>query len=235
MLEPQVTRSALLPAVHPGLSVRECGAAGCYPPLCLPRSLPLWVRPSQFICANVGPQGLLVVGLPAPLVPHCASLGPATATGHWSPLHPGARLPLSYWSGWMFIFCFLGIGLPCHSIFCQFWLCEEAQCVYLCSHLGSPVSYLFFKRGEEKHQCVVASRTPPTGDLACKWGMCPDWELKWWPLGLQAGTQATEPHQPGLFYILISTKYMVLPTNSFSGFVREKEAYRLPLYFILFV
>ena len=24
-----------------GLSVRECGAAGCYPPLCLPRSLPL--------------------------------------------------------------------------------------------------------------------------------------------------------------------------------------------------
>ena len=24
-----------------GLSVRECGATGCYPPLCLPRSLPL--------------------------------------------------------------------------------------------------------------------------------------------------------------------------------------------------
>ena len=24
-----------------GLSVSECGAAGCYPPLCLPRSLPL--------------------------------------------------------------------------------------------------------------------------------------------------------------------------------------------------
>ena len=29
---------------------------------------------------NVGPQGLLVVGLPAPFVPHSASLGPATAT-----------------------------------------------------------------------------------------------------------------------------------------------------------
>ena len=28
MLEPWVTRSALLPAVRPGLSVRECGAAG---------------------------------------------------------------------------------------------------------------------------------------------------------------------------------------------------------------
>ena len=29
---------------------------------------------------NVGPQGLLVVRLPAPFVPHSASLGPATAT-----------------------------------------------------------------------------------------------------------------------------------------------------------
>ena len=40
-----------------GLSVRECGAAGCYPPLCLPCSLPLRVWPSRFICVNVGPQG----------------------------------------------------------------------------------------------------------------------------------------------------------------------------------
>ena len=29
---------------------------------------------------NVGLQGLLVLGLPAPFVPHSASLGPATAT-----------------------------------------------------------------------------------------------------------------------------------------------------------
>ena len=27
-----------------------------------------------------------------------------------------------------------------------------------------------------KHQCVVASRAPPTGDLACNPGTCPDWE-----------------------------------------------------------
>ena len=40
-LEPWVTWSALLPAVHPGLSMCECRAAGCYPPHCLPRSLPL--------------------------------------------------------------------------------------------------------------------------------------------------------------------------------------------------
>ena len=30
------------------------------------------------------------------------------------------------------------------------------------------------KRGGEKHHCVVASHTPPTGDLACNPGMCPD-------------------------------------------------------------
>ena len=38
----------------------------------------------------------------------------------------------------MFIFYLLGVRLPCHSIFYQFWLCEEAQCVYLRCHLGSP-------------------------------------------------------------------------------------------------
>ena len=35
---------------------------------------------SVYLWANVGPQGLLVVRLPAPFIPHSASLGPATAT-----------------------------------------------------------------------------------------------------------------------------------------------------------
>ena len=48
----------------------------------------LWV----YLCRNVGPQGLLVVRLPALLVPHSASLGPATAT----PLESSPpRLPVS--------------------------------------------------------------------------------------------------------------------------------------------
>ena len=34
----------------------------------------------------------------------------------------------------------------------------------------------------DKHPCVVASRMPPTGDLACNPGMCPDWELNCDPL-----------------------------------------------------
>ena len=114
----------------------------CYPPLCLPHSPPLWVRPSGFICANVGPQGLLVLGLPAPFVPHSASLSPRHS--HASPLHPGARLRPSYQSGWMFIFHFLGVGPPCCSILGQFWLCEEAQRVHLCRHLGSPCLLFFY-------------------------------------------------------------------------------------------
>ena len=35
---------------------------------------------SVYLCANVGPQGLLVLGLPVPFVPHSASLSPSTAT-----------------------------------------------------------------------------------------------------------------------------------------------------------
>ena len=56
---------------------------GCdvLPTLCLPCSPPLRVRPSRFICANVWPQGLLVLRLPATFVPHSTSLGPATSTG----------------------------------------------------------------------------------------------------------------------------------------------------------
>ena len=42
--------------------------------------------------------------------------------------------------------------------------------------------YLFLERGEgrekeEKHQCVVASHTLPTGDLAHNPDICLDWEL----------------------------------------------------------
>ena len=47
----------------------------------LPTALPPHSqKPSRFICANVGPQGLPVVRLPAPFIPHSASLGPVTAT-----------------------------------------------------------------------------------------------------------------------------------------------------------
>ena len=42
--------------------------------------------------------------------------------------------------------------------------------------------FIFRERGKEgeregeKHQYVIASCAPPTGNLACNLGMCPDWE-----------------------------------------------------------
>ena len=71
--------------------------------------------------------------------------------------------------------------------------------------------YLFLERGKEgerqgeKHQCVVASHTPPTGDLAHNPGMHPDWESNTWPLGSWAGAQSTKPHQLGL-----SLRFLIL-------------------------
>ena len=44
---------------------------------------------------------------------------------------------------------------------------------------------------------MIASHTPPTGDLAHNPGMCPDWESNQRPFGSQAGAQSTKQHQPG--------------------------------------
>ena len=60
------------------------------------------------------------------------------------------------------------------------------------------------RKGEwkgEKYR-LAASRTPPTGEWTHILGMCPDQELNQQPFGLQAGTQSTEPHQQGMFFIL---------------------------------
>ena len=59
------------------------------------------------------------------------------------------------------------------------------------------------EREGEKHQCVVASRAPPTRELACNRGMCPDWESNQRPFGLQAGAQSTELQQLGLILIFL--------------------------------
>ena len=46
-----------------------------------------------YLCANVGPRGLLVVKLPAPFIPPSASLGPAMATRVLSTLVPVSAPP----------------------------------------------------------------------------------------------------------------------------------------------
>ena len=66
--------------------------------------------------------------------------------------------------------------------------------------------FIFRERGREgerdgeKHPCVVASCTGRTWDLTHNPGKCPDWESNQRLFCLQAGTQSTEPHRPGLFY-----------------------------------
>ena len=52
------------------------------PPAALPAPFSASLSPalSVYLCVNVGPQGLLMVRLPTPFIPHSASLGPATAT-----------------------------------------------------------------------------------------------------------------------------------------------------------
>ena len=51
-------------------------------PAVLPAPFSITLSPalSVYLCANVGPQGLLVVRLPALFIPHSASLGPTRAT-----------------------------------------------------------------------------------------------------------------------------------------------------------
>ena len=72
---------------------------------------------SVYLCANVGPQGLLVLGLPAPFVPHSASLGPATAMRVLSTPVPVSALPpvwmnvyfLCIWCQTSLLFNFLSV------------------------------------------------------------------------------------------------------------------------------
>ena len=83
MLEPWVTWSASLPRCASWfIYVRMWGHGRGLLPAALPAPFSATRSPalSVYLCANVEPQGLLVVRLPAPFVPHSASLGPATAT-----------------------------------------------------------------------------------------------------------------------------------------------------------
>ena len=85
----------------------------------------------------------------------------------------------------------------------NFILCEYNTHSELKFYFLKDFVYLFLERGRkgeregEKHLYVVASCVPPTGDLACNPGMCPDWELNQKLSGSQAGAQSTESHQPG--------------------------------------
>ena len=71
--------------------------------------------------------------------------------------------------------------------------------------------YLFLDRREgwEKEERNISVWLPLMCPLLGTWphnpGMCPDWELSQGPFSSQAGTQSTEPHQPGLYIVLKET------------------------------
>ena len=131
---------ALEPWCPPFVPVYLCanvGARGLLPTtLPAPFSATLSLALSVYPCVNVGPQGLLVARLPARW-----SHTPTVSVPPQQCESSLPRLPVSAPPTGLdecLFFYLLGVGLPCCSIFCQFWLCEEAQCVYLCLHLGSP-------------------------------------------------------------------------------------------------
>ena len=99
-------------------------------PAALPTPFSATLSPALLVyLRECGAAGLLVVRLPAPFVPHSTSLGPTTATRVLSAL-------AAVWMNVYFLSTWCQTSLP--SIFCQFWLCKEAHCVYLHLHLGSP-------------------------------------------------------------------------------------------------
>ena len=69
-----------------------------------------------------------------------------------------------------------------------------------------------------KHQ-LVASRMPPTRDLACNPGRCPDWGSNWRPFGSLAGAQSTEPPQPGRAPLISFSPHLLLHSKATSAFL----------------
>ena len=91
--------------------------------------------------------------------------------------------------------------------------------------------FIFRERGREgerkgeEYQCVGASRIPPTGDLVCNPGMCPDWELNQLPFGLHPVLNPLSHTSQGQNKILTifknaTTPNSVLPVVGFCGQIR---------------
>ena len=110
-----------------------------------------------YLCANVGPQGLLATAWPAPFhnpPPHWVRQ-PSPCRESFLPLLPVSTPPTGLDE--CFFFISLVVRLPYSLIFCQFWLFfvfklllsffwlfKEAQYVYLLLHLGQKPPYLGF-------------------------------------------------------------------------------------------
>ena len=77
-------------------------------------------------------------------------------------------------------------------------------------------------------QPLVAFRMPPARNLARNPGKCPDWESNQPPFSSQAGTQSTEPHQPGLEEIFITASSEEVHCKTFDQECAKNAAPNLP-------
>ena len=73
---------------------------------------------------------------------------------------------------------------------------------------------------------MVAS---PTGDLARNLGKFPNWESSQRPFDSQAGTQSTEPHQPGPTLNALSAYYLLELSNLLLKTFLGSRYYNFPL------
>ena len=64
---------------------------------------------------------------------------------------------------------------------------------------------------------------PPTGDLACNPGMCPDRDSNQQPFGSQACPQSTEPHQPEQSQVLLLTNIHPLIFFQFTSLFKSPQ------------
>ena len=100
--------------------------------------------------------------------------------------------------------------------------------------MGTLWDFWLLQEGEgEKHQCVVASHAPPSGSLACNLDMCPDWESNQQPFGLQAGTQSTEPHQPGTCYFSFDVYWLLYFLKSMPFLLSESVLARFTWFVLI--
>ena len=89
-------------------------------PAALPAPFSTTLSPALlvYLCANAGSQGLLVVRLPAPFIPHSTSLGPAMATRVLSAPVPVSAPPTGLDVCFFFIYLvldFLAVGFSVSS------------------------------------------------------------------------------------------------------------------------
>ena len=75
--------------------------------------------------------------------------------------------------------------------------------------------YLFIlerREGREKkeHQCVVASRVSPTGDLAHNPDLCPEKESNQRSLARRPALNPLKPHQPGQYCVISIVRLLKL-------------------------